>query len=121
MNLPTSLVFCNPQVDPVVVTQVLGLEPTLAEREPHLGTWKLTIPGNVEGANLEEQLQRWLDLLSPKMAELQRLDALGYAPYLDCPGLRADLSVCIEPAVMRRFGELGVALSIWLYEHPALF
>ena len=120
MNLPTSLVFCNPEVDPVVVTQVLGFEPTLAESKPGLGTWKLTMPGNSNDAGLEEQLLRWLDILGPKAGELQRLASLGYAPYVDCPGLRADLSLWIEPAVLHRLGELRVALSIWLYEHPAI-
>jgi hypothetical protein len=120
MTVPTSLVFCNPEVDPDVVTRILGVEPTFAGREPHLGTWKLAFPGDVEAVSLEEQLQHWLVVLAPKAAELRQLRGLGYAPYLDCPGLRADLALWIEPAMLHHLGDLQLALSIWLYEHPAL-
>jgi hypothetical protein len=117
MNVPISLVFCNPRVDPSFVTEVLGLSPTLAKREPHLGTWKLTIPYDSDSVTLEEQIQKWTETLGTKTVELHRLQSFGYAPYLD---LRVDSSVYIEPTQLRRLGELGVGLSVWLYEHSGV-
>lgn len=129
----SSLVFCRENVDPDVVTAALGLQPTSTQKlgEPlrypggavipssHLGTWKLKLPGSVEGDSVEEQIERWLEILKPKASGLKRLRELDYAPYLDCPYRQSDLSVCIEPLQLAALGELQVSLSIWLYDPPA--
>jgi hypothetical protein len=129
----SSLVFCSENVDPDVVTAELGLQPTSTQKlgkplhypggavipSSHLGTWKLKLPGSVEGDSVEEQIERWLEILKPKTASLRRLRELNYAPYLDCPYRQSDLSVCIEPPHLAALGELQVSLSIWLYDPPA--
>ena len=81
--------------------------------------WKLKLPGSVEGDSVEEQIDRWLEILTPKASSLKRLRERDYAPYLDCPYRHADLSVCIEPPQLVALGELQVSLSIWLYDPPA--
>jgi len=129
----SSLVFCRENVDPDVVTTALGLQPTSIQRlgEPlrypggaeipssHLGIWKLKLPGGVEGDSVEEQIERWIEILTPKASRLKRLRELDYAPYLDCPYRRSDLSVCVEPPQLAALGTLQVSLSIWLYNPPA--
>ena len=127
----SSLVFCRENVDPDFVTATVGLVPTSLQRvgEPfrysdgteilsHLGTWKLTLPGGVESDSVEEQIDRWIEVLSPKTSALARLRELDYAPYLDCPYRRSDLGVCIEPTQLKALGDLNVSLSLWLFDPP---
>jgi hypothetical protein len=127
----SSLVFCRENVDPDFVTATLELEPTSSQKlgEPlrysngaevssHLGIWKLKLPGAVEADSVEDQIERWLELLKAKRSGLRRLRELDYAPYLDCPYRQSDLSVCIEPNQLKALGELEVSLSIWLYDPP---
>lgn len=123
----SSLVFCRPDVDPDFVTATLDLQPTFVQKigEPlrypngvggpsEIGTWKLKLPGAVEDDLVEEQVERWIDILNPRASRLSELVKLGYAPYLDCPYRQLDLSVCIEPRFLKALGELEVSLSIWL-------
>jgi hypothetical protein len=125
----TQLVFCRENVDPDFVTQVLGLVPSEAlkvgaptriwggpEVPSQMGIWKLDLPGRDEGATIEEQLARWVDLLRPKAAALENLRSADYAPYIDCKAERGSLSLCIDPDLLSALGQVGVSLSIWLYE-----
>jgi hypothetical protein len=125
----TQLVFCRENVDPELVTQRLGLVPSEAlkvgdittvwggpETPSHLGVWKLDLPGPNLGDAVEEQLARWVELLQSKAGALASLRAADYAPYIDCKSERGSLSLCIEPELLSALGQLGVSLSIWLYE-----
>ncbi len=128
----SKLVFCNGDVDPDIVTKAIGLEPTFVQRlgEPlqystgyvapssHIGTWELELPNFVSGASVEEQIEQWVQILKPKADALRQLTEMGYGPYLDCRYAPGDLSVCVEPELLKALGELNVALSIWLsYEN----
>jgi hypothetical protein len=125
----TQLVFCRENVDPDLVTQLLGFAPSEAlkvgeptrigggpETPSQMGVWKLDLPGPDLGDTVEEQLARWVQLLHPKAEALASLRAADYAPYIDCKAERRSLSLCIEPAVLSALGQLDVSLSIWLYE-----
>jgi hypothetical protein len=59
---------------------------------------------------------RWVELLQPKAEALANLRAADYAPYIDCKSERGSLSLCIGPELLSSLGQLGVSLSIWLYE-----
>ena len=125
----TQLVFCRENVDPDLVTQLLGLVASQAlkvgeitsvwggpETPSRMGVWKLDLPGLTSGDAVEVQLARWVKLLAPKAEALMNLRAADYAPYIDCRAERGSLSLCIEPALLSALGQLGVSLSIWLYE-----
>ena len=125
----TQLVFCRENVDPDFVTRLLGLNPSEAlkasdpakiwdgtEMPSRVGIWKLDLPEVGEDDTIEDQLSRWIDLLRPRTAALANLRAADYAPYLDCKAARGSLSVCIDPVLLSSLGEVGVSLSIWLYE-----
>lgn len=125
----TQLVFCRENVDPELVTQLLGFAPSEAlkvgeptriwgatEAPSQMGVWKLDLPGPTSGDTVEEQLARWVELLQPKAEALANLRAADYAPYIDCKAERGSLSLCIEPALLSALGQLDVSLSIWLYE-----
>lgn len=127
----TSLVFCRENVDPQVITHLLGLTPTEATRvgqrvkglrgedyTAHLGTWKLKLLGPDQDLTVEEQIGKWIGLLSPKASELADLVERGYRPYLDCQAESKSLSLCIDPKVLVQLGGLHIALSVWLYELP---
>jgi hypothetical protein len=130
-NNITQLVFCRDNVDPDVVTERLGLEPSeslrLGERAAtgvragsasSVGLWKLDLPEASEDLTVEQQLEKWVVLLQPKVAALSSLRLEGYAPYLDCRAEQGSLSLCIAPGLLTSLGELSVSLSIWLYEQP---
>jgi hypothetical protein len=125
----TQLVFCRENVDPELVTQLLGFIPSEAlkvgdttriggglETSSQVGIWKLNLPGPGSANTVEEQLARWVELLQPKAGALANLRAADYAPYIDCKAERGSLSLCIEPEALSALGHLGVSLSIWLYE-----
>lgn len=125
----TQLVFCRENVDPDHVTQLLGCAPAQAlkvgdptriwggpETPSQMGVWKLNLPGQTSSETVEQQLTRWVELLHPKAEALKNLRAADYAPYIDCKAERGSLSVCIEPTLLSALGQLGVSLSIWLYE-----
>ena len=125
----TQLVFCRENVDPDLVTQLLGFAPSEAlkvgditriwggpETPSQMGIWKLDLPGQTSGDTVEEQLARWVELLQPKAEAMVNLRAADYAPYIDCKAERGSLSLCIEPTLLSALGQLGVSLSIWLYE-----
>jgi hypothetical protein len=125
----TQLVFCRQNVDPNFVTERLGFVPSTAlkvgditriwggpETPSQVGVWKLDLPGLPLGDTVEEQLSRWVQLLRPKAEALLNLRAAGYAPYIDCKAERRSLSLCIEPDLLSALGQLGVSLSVWLYE-----
>ena len=129
MRNQTQLVFCRENVDPDFVTQLLGLVPSEALKvgDPtniwggpvapsRMGVWKLDLPGLREDDTIEEQLARWVDLLRPKAAALANLRSADYAPYIDCKAERGSLSLCIDPELLSALGQVGVSLSIWLYE-----
>ncbi len=128
----TQLVFCRENVDPDVVSRMLGLTPSeairvgeVAERwngtryTSHLGLWKMSLPKSDPHRTIEEQIGSWIELLQPRSLALNELRGLGYAPYLDCKGEKGSLSVCMEPDVLTSLGELKISLSIWLHEQPA--
>ena len=125
----TQLVFCRENVDPELVSQHLGFAPSEAlkvgditriwggpETSSQMGVWKLDLPGLTTVDTVEEQLGRWVELLQPKAGALANLRAADYAPYIDCKAERGSLSLCIEPELLSALGQLGVSLSIWLYE-----
>jgi len=125
----TQLVFCRENVDPDLVTELLGLSPSEAlkigditriwggpEATSQMGVWKLDLPDPQSGDTVEEQLTRWVELLEPKAAALAKLRAADYAPYIDCNAERGSLSLCFDPAQLLALGRMGVSLSIWLYE-----
>lgn len=125
----TQLVFCRENVDPDFITERLGFVPSEAlkvgdltenwggpQTPSEMGLWKLDLPGLALSDTVEEQLARWVELLQPKTEALLNLRAADYAPYIDCKAERRSLSLCIEPALLSALGQLGVSLSIWLYE-----
>lgn len=125
----TQLVFCRENVDPGLVTRLLGFAPSEAlkvgditriwggpEAPSQMGVWKLDLPGLASGDTVEEQLARWVELLQPNAEALVSLRAADYAPYIDCKAEPRSLSLCIEPTLLSALGQLGVSLSIWLYE-----
>ncbi|WP_398312393.1 DUF4279 domain-containing protein [Zoogloea sp.] len=125
----TQLVFCSEDVNPDDVTRLLDLTPTQsvkvsdsAEYEnghryiSHLGIWKLELLNANVDHTIEEQIDQWIDLLSPRSEALSHLKGLGYRPYLDCKAASGSLSLCIEPELLVRLGELNISLSVWLYE-----
>lgn len=125
----TQLVFCRENVDPDKVSHLLGFSPSEAVRvgEPltysngfsrasHLGIWKLELPGARGVDSVEEQIVQWLILLEPLSSAFMQLKVLGYEPYLDCKTSRGSLSLCVDPEVLVRLGNLSIALSVWLYE-----
>jgi hypothetical protein len=125
----TQLVFCRENVDPEYVTRLLGFVPSEAlkvgditriwggsETPSQMGIWKLNLPSPNLADTVEEQLAHWVDLLKPKAGALASLRAADYAPYIDCKAERGSLSLCIDPEALSALGQLGVSLSIWLYE-----
>ena len=125
----TQLVFCRENVDPDLVTRLLGFTPSEKlkvgditriwggpETPSQMGVWKLDLPGLASGDTVEEQLARWVGLLQPKAEALVSLRAADYAPYIDCKAEPRSLSLCIEPTLLSALGQMGVSLSIWLYE-----
>ena len=113
----TQLVFCRENVDPDLVTQLLGFTPSEAlkvgditriwggpETPSQLGVWKLNLPGLISGDTVEEQLARWVELLKPKAEALVNLRAADYAPYIDCKAERGSLSLALSPRCYRRWG-----------------
>lgn len=69
----TQVVFCRENVDPDLVTQLLGFAPSKAlkvgeptriwggpETPSQMGVWKLDLPGPDSGETVEEQLARWV-------------------------------------------------------------
>lgn len=129
----TRLIFCRESVDPGEVSQLLGLSPSRAVRvgEPltydsgytrasHLGIWELELPGAFGADCVEEQITRWLMLLEPLTSAFKQLHEAGYRPYLDCKASRGSLSLCVDPEVLVRLGNLKIALSVWLYEQSAV-
>jgi hypothetical protein len=125
----TELVFCRENVDPQVISLVLGLSPYKSVRVgdtsedqsgggyvSHLGIWKLALPDTNEVDTVEDQIVRWLEMLEPRSPALSELEERGYSPYLDCQAGQGALSLCIDPDLLVRLGKLGIALSIWLYE-----
>lgn len=127
----TELIFCRDTVDPDFVTHTLGLRPTQSykvgdvvaigdiERPSAVGMWKLRLDDCQAVETVEEQLGRWLMLLSTKSERMNHLRQLGYSPYLDCRAEKGSLSLCIDPEVLTGLGALGIALSVLLYEAPA--
>lgn len=81
-----------------------------------MGLWKLDLPGLDSGHTIEEQLARWVELLQSRAGALANLRAADYTPYIDCKAERGSLSLCIEPELLSALGQLGMSLSIWLYE-----
>jgi len=133
-NMPkgnvTHLVFCREDVEPDVVTRILGLEPTESVRvgdpakydngseySSHLGIWKLELEDANLSETVEDQISRWVSLLEPKIEQLNQLKELGYSPYLDCIAEPDSLSLCIAPCSLLKLGELNISLSVWLYEN----
>jgi len=125
----TRLVFCRENVDPEEVSHLLGLVPSEAvrvgeplsygngyARESHLGIWKLELPGACGADSVEEQIVQWLMLLEPLAGAFEQLKQMGYEPYLDCKASQGALSLCVDPEVLVRIGNLNIALSVWLYE-----
>lgn len=127
----TELIFCRDTVDPDFVTNTLGLRPTQSykvgdvvaigdiERPSAVGMWKLRLDDCQAVETVEEQLGRWLKLLSTKSERMNHLRQLGYSPYLDCRAEKGSLSLCVDPETLAGLGGLGIALSVWLYEIPA--
>lgn len=127
----TELVFCRDTVDPDFVTHTLGLRPTLSykvgdvvaigsiERPSDVGMWKLRLDDSQAVGTVEDQLGRWVMLLSTKSEHMNRLRQLGYSPYLDCRAEKGSLSLCVDAEILTGLGVLGIALSVWLYEAPA--
>lgn len=128
----TELIFCRDTVDPDFVTHTLGLRPTLSykvgdvvavgniERPSAVGMWNLRLDACQAVETVEEQLDRWLILLSTKSERMNHLRQLGYSPYLDCRAEKGSLSLCVDPEVLTGLGVLGIAFSVWLYEAPAI-
>ncbi|MCC6142063.1 MAG: DUF4279 domain-containing protein [Nitrospira sp.] len=125
----TQLVFCRENVNPDLVTRLLGLIPSisvkvgdLAEHEnghqysSHLGIWKLDLPTASSDDPVEDQIGQWIELLQPRLKALCQLKELGYSPYLDCMAKTKSLSLCIEPELLGQLSKLNISLSIWLYE-----
>lgn len=81
--------------------------------------WKLRLPDCEPVEAVEQQLSRWVSLLSTKKDRFEHLRQLGYEPYIDCRAETGSLSLCIDPEILAGLGELGIALSAWLYEMPA--
>jgi hypothetical protein len=127
----TELIFCRDTVDPDFVTNTLGLRPTQSykvgdvvaigdiKRPSAVGMWKLRLDDCQAVETVEEQLGRWLMLLSTKSERMNHLCQLGYSPYLDCRAEKGSLSLCVDPEILTGLGGLGIALSVWLYEIPA--
>ena len=128
----TQLIFCRETVDPREVSRALGLTPTESvcvgeplryghgyTRASHLGIWKLDLPEGCGTDSVEEQILQWLVLLEPRVGALKELHETGHRPYLDCKAAEGSLSLCMDPEVLVRLGNLNVALSVWLYEQPA--
>lgn len=127
----TQLVFCREDVDPDMVTRLLDLTPSESVKvgdsvedenghrySSHLGIWKLDLPNVNINHTVEDQIGHWIALLQPRSAALSHLKGLGYSPYLSCKAAPGSLSLCIEPELLVRLGNLNIALSIWLYEQP---
>ena len=125
----TQLVFCRENVDPELITQLLGMTPSEAlkvgdttgiaggpETRSRMGIWKLDLAALSLAGTVEEQLALWVELLEPKAGALANLRAADYAPYIDCKAERGSLSLCVAPETLSALGQLGVSLSIWLYE-----
>ena len=137
MNVPmtlgntTQLVFCRENVNPDVVSEMLGLVPSEAVKvgeaaehlngawyTSHLGIWKLDLPNAGTDQTVETQIGLWVELLRPKSVGLSQLRGMGYCPYLDCKADAGSLSICVEPELLVSLGQLNVSLSVWLYEQP---
>src|ERR1700736_1659462 len=77
----TRLVFCGPAVDPDVVTELLELQPTHAQRPGEMatyswskqeymssvGTWELKFPSTSHDVETEQEVEEWLLMLRPKV------------------------------------------------------
>ena len=108
----SNLVFCSENVDPDFVTATLGLQPTFTQKVGESLRYS-------NGAEIPAPLGTWkLELLRPKASSLQQLVALDYAPYLDCRYRESDLSVCIDPELLKALGDLKVALSVAQFYPP---
>jgi hypothetical protein len=128
----TELVFCDGNVDPELVSRLLVLSPSesykagdeislgyMSSRIAPVGLWRMPLPGADPSVAVEQQIERWLVLLTPKATALSELRQRGYRPYVDCKAQSGSLSLCIAPDILTQLGSLGLALSVWLFEQPA--
>jgi hypothetical protein len=129
-NRSVRLICCHPNVDPAVVSKILGIEPSYALKvgeigiypwngekfQSGVGKWELVHPDDLTKVTIEDAIERWLPVLEKSADAFRELHKAGYRPYLDCRALAADLSLCIDPEILVRLGQLQISLSVWLYE-----
>lgn len=128
----TRLVFCNQDVDPARVTELLGLVPSEAvrigeplryengyERASQLGIWRLELSRQSDAEPVEAQPGQWLHLLEPRADGFRELAIEGYEPYLECRADAGSLSICVPAEILGRLSALHLSLSAWVYESPS--
>ena len=120
------LVITGTELQPSDVTAVLGLEPDDSWRrgDPKRvgnsfhdsGGWKKYLAPRNDGDPLAQGLQTFAELLSCKVAELQKLRDLGCHCYLDCfIGVSGAALVELQPALQRDLAALGIEIRIAIW------
>lgn len=120
----------GPDLEPEVVSQLLGLEPTEAHRrgDPRVGKsgrrysdfaeglwgWR---PDLAESEPLAEHLRALLDVMEPKAVRLQRLKEMGLRLdlFVGVFGSAGNFALILEQELLSRLGRLGADLVLDMY------
>ncbi len=128
MSVPccsATLIILGEALDPALVSELLGLSADAQWRRGEQkrsgqlvfdsvhewGGWKRFIPAELRDAELQEQLEHWIELLAPREAALQRLAARGYELELNC-FTASSAELYLAPALLARLASWGVGLSL---------
>ena len=75
--------------------------------------WKLFADESWEALSLEEQLQKWLNLLEARKSGLQVMNSRGYRCALDVFVSEPENFTCaFEPVILQAFGDLGIWILV---------
>lgn len=128
----TMLIVLGDELIPERVTELLGIDPTRSWRrgEPksytlpdgkllqfdgvhEWGGWKCSIPADMRGEELGEQLAVWCDVLQGREPALRELEAQGCYLHIDCY-VAADESAVVEVSadLQRRLSNLRLNLTL---------
>jgi Domain of unknown function (DUF4279) len=129
-----TLCLYHDDLGPEVVSQDLGLQPTLAHKRGEIrnaaneqqyayktGGWFLESTGVVHSRDVRRHIDWLLDLIEPKLGTLKRLRAAGYATVVSCFWVSAHWhgGPMLCPAQLARLAALGLEVWFDIYFSPS--
>jgi len=134
-----TLIILGDDLNPDVITDALGLQPSQAWRrgDNHSsvkadgtvrvcetihkwGGWKRWLEGDLRDMPLTTQLLHWADLLTEQASFISGLTEKGCAVEMNCCVItEASVVIQVPAQIQQKFGELGVDLDVTFYAHQS--